>query len=87
MTTFNYVSITAKDVSKETRDFLLNDHADYSAIGLCDSGLFYLKDTIKQMLDEDFFDEDERPSIAVIEDLTKILQKMEEDNANFLFFN
>lgn len=87
MTTFNYVSITTKDVSLETKDLLLNDHADYSAVGFCDGGLFYSKETIKQLLDEDFFDEDNRPSVAVIEDLTKILNKMKEDNANFLFFN
>lgn len=85
-TSLNLVSITSRDISEETKQFLLHDLADYVPAG-ADSGLFFTKETLTPLLDEDYFDEEEKPSQNVLNELKTILNEIQEVNASFLFLN
>ncbi len=81
------ISITASNILEVTKKLLLNDHADYSAVGSCSSGLFFNKETLESLLEEDFFSDEERPSADVLNQIKKLLKEMEDADANFLFLN
>ena len=83
---FKVVSISSKDISEETKQFLLDDLADYVAAGF-NTGLFFSSTTISEVLENDFFDEEDRPTEGVLNELKALKAQMASSNANFLFFN
>lgn len=81
------ISITASNILKATKELLQNDHADYSAVGSCEGGLFFYRGTLESFLLEDFFDEEDKPSDETLSQIKQILKEMEDADANFLFLN
>lgn len=85
MTTTKMVIVTKKDISEETLERLLDGMASYSACGATDSGLFFTIETLSFMIEEDFYEE---PLDELIRsEIKNLIEKMEKEEAYFLFLN
>lgn len=81
---FIVVSIATKEISSKTKEFLLNDKADYMACGRCDGGLFFTKDTIElihsELVDSNVLQE-------VYADVCMMITILHDKRASMLFLN
>lgn len=79
-------SMKSSGVSKETLELLLNCRADYVPAN-DNPGLLFLYANLYQMLDDDYFEPDKKPSWTVLQEIAKIVETMKNANATFMFLN
>jgi hypothetical protein len=80
---FNGLSIYHKDLSVETRRLLLNGYADFTPNDV--GGLIFKKETLTSFLEDDFFDNENKPSSKCLEEIKNIVSSMSNTESSILY--
>ncbi len=71
---FSGVSIKSDDLLAETKKLLLDQHADWTPVDI--GGLLFKKETLEQFLEDDFFDNEDKPSQETLNEITTIIYEL-----------
>ena len=83
-----FINVSGSKILPATKKLLLNDHADYSAVSYGNaSGLFFTMTTLESFLEDDYFDEEDKPSTEVLFQIKKLIKEMRNANADLMFLN
>lgn len=75
------ISINSNDLLLETKNLLLDGNADWTPNDI--GGLIFKKETLTSFLEDDYFDDKDKPSKNCIDELKKIIGSMK--NASILY--
>ncbi len=71
---FKGLSIAADSLHEDTLKLLLDQYADW--IPTDNDGLLFKKETLEQFLQDDFFDENDKPSQETLDEIKRIVQNL-----------
>ena len=81
--TFNGISVNSKDLLTETKDLLLKGNADWTPTDI--DGLIFKKETLTSFFEDDYFDEEDKPSSNCFKEISAIVDKMENTNSVVMY--
>jgi len=80
---FNGLSVNSNDLLKETKNLLLQGNADWTPSDI--GGLIFKKQTLTNFLEDDYFDEDNKPSDSCLKEVNDIVFAMKNTNSTIMY--
>jgi len=80
---FNGISVNSNDLLSETKSIFLDENADWTPSDV--GGLIFKKETLTSFLEDDYFDDDNKPSENCIKEISNIVLKLQETNSSIMY--
>lgn len=85
MEKLTYISAKREEFSDEAIEVFYNENADWTPVDPSSDGHFFRIETLSNMVDPEFYDEEDLPCNEALDEIKCVIKEMQENNADMFY--